>query len=170
MDTQKVLFGASLYQYKFIGETKIQISYFFCSEGEPFLKMWSDVIRNLLSPNELNHSKLKWQVEFRTTNSKLVEKFPESDLTKKQVGEDDIVVLLLNYFVKWSLISTYLDTYSPTLFRFYIVILTRKIFIYIFFVKTLRYLFTCIKDHRCMLYEQYFFSMMSSPKAVVFCI
>ena len=49
------------------------------------------------------------------------------------------------------------------------IILTIKIFIYIFFVKTLRYLFTCIKDHRCMLYEQYFFSMMSSPKAVVFC-
>ena len=28
------------------------------------------VIRNLLSPNELNHSKLKWQVEFRTTNQR----------------------------------------------------------------------------------------------------
>ena len=55
------------------------------------------VIRNLLSPNELNHSKLKWQVEFRTTNSsKLVEKFPESDWPRNRWEwvEDDI------YFIK----------------------------------------------------------------------
>ena len=50
----------------------------------------------------------------------------------------------------------------------YIVILTRKIFIYIFFVKTLRYLFTCIKDHRCMLYEQYFFPWCQVLKLLCF--
>ena len=75
------------------------------------------VIRNLSSPNELNHSKLKWQVTFRTTNTtaaKLVEKFPEKDWPRNRWDWLRMIDILLkfkypNVWHSWP-ISTYIST------------------------------------------------------------